>query len=176
MQKIVLTYGLIAGAIVSVMILGSVPLWNRGILNFSNSEVVGYTTIVIALSMIFFGIKSCRDYHFKGSITFWQGVKIGLMITLIGSLMYVLAWQVSFNFLPPDFTDRMWQHFIDKAKSSADNEAELNAALQQIETWKESYKNPFWRFGLTLMEIVPVGILITLVSAAILRKKQVLPA
>ena len=128
MQKIVLTYGLIAGAIVSVMILGSVPLWNRGILNFGNSEVVGYTTIVIALSMIFFGIKSCRDYHFKGSITFWQGVKIGLMITLIGSLMYVLAWQVSFNFLPPDFTDRMWQHFIDKAKKGAQNEEELNAA------------------------------------------------
>jgi hypothetical protein len=176
MKKIVLTYGLIAGAIVSVMILGSVPLWNRGILNFDNSEVVGYTTIVIALSMIFFGIKSCRDYQFDGSITFWQGVKIGLMITLIGSVIYVFAWQVSFNFLPPDFTDRMWQHFIDNAKSSARNEAELNAALQQIETWKESYKNPLWRFGLTLMEIVPVGILITVISAAILRKKQVLPA
>jgi hypothetical protein len=176
MQKIVLTYGLIAGAIVSVMILGSVPLWNRGILNFDNSEVVGYTTIVIALSMIFFGIKSCRDYHFKGSITFWQGIKIGLMITLIGSLMYVFAWQLSFNFLAPDFTDRMWQHFIDKAKSEGQSEAELNAALQEIETWRESYKNPLWRFALTLMEIVPVGIVITLISAAILRKKQILPA
>ena len=175
MRKIILTYGLIAGAIVSVMILGSVPFWNRGILNFHNSEIVGYTTIVIALSVIFFGIKSCRDYQFEGSISFWQGVKIGLMITAIGSLMYVLAWQLSFEFLAPDFTDRMWQHFIDKAKSDAQNQAELNAALQQIETWKESYKNPLWRFALTLMEIVPVGIVITLISAAILRKKQVLP-
>ena len=176
MQKIVLTYGLIAGAIVSVMILGSVPLWNRGILNFSNSEVVGYTTIVIALSMIFFGIKSCRDYQFNGSISFWQGVKIGLMITLIGSVMYVLAWQVSFNFLPPDFTERMWQHFIDNAKNDAGNEAELDAALRQIETWKEWYKNPLLRFALSLMEIIPVGIIITIISAAILRKKQILPA
>ncbi|HEX6890663.1 MAG TPA: DUF4199 domain-containing protein, partial [Chryseolinea sp.] len=119
MQRIVLTYGLISGVIVSVMILGSIPLWNRGILSFDNSEVVGYATIVIAMSMIFFGIRSCRDYHFKGSISFWQGVKVGLLITLTGSLMYVLAWQVSFNFLPADFTDRMWQHFIDKAKSEA---------------------------------------------------------
>ena len=95
MRKIVLTYGLIAGAIVSVMILGSIPLWNRGILNFDNGEIVGYTTMVIALSMIFFGIKSCRDYHFKGSINFWQGVKIGLLITLIASIMYAITWEFS---------------------------------------------------------------------------------
>ena len=176
MQKITLTYGMIAGVIVSVMILGTVPLWNRGILNFDNSEVVGYTTIVIALSMIFFGIKSCRDYHFNGAITFWQGIKIGLMITLIGSLMYVLAWQVSFNLLPSDFTERMWQHFIDNAKQESKSESELNATLQQIETWKEWYKNPLLRFVMTLMEIAPVGVVITIISAAILRKKQVLPA
>ena len=176
MRKIVLTYGLIAGAIVSVLILGSVPLWNRGVLNFDNSEVVGYTSIIIALSMVFFGIKTCRDFHFNGSISFWQGIKIGLMITLIGSVMYVLAWQVSFNFLPQDFSEKMWQHFIDKAKNESQNEAELDAALQQIETWKEWYKNPLLRFAMTLMEIVPVGVVITIISAAILRKKQVLPA
>ena len=175
MRKIVITHGLIAGVIVSLMILGSIPLWNSGILNFENSEIVGYTTIVIALSMVFFGIKSCRDYHFGGSISFWQGVKIGLIITLIGSVIYVLAWEISQS-LMPGFTDRMWQHFADDAKKEAQDEAKLKAALQQIETWKELYKNPLLRFGMTLMEIFPVGILITLISAAILRKKQVLPA
>ena len=175
MRKIILTHGLIAGVIVSLMILGSIPLWNSGILNFENSEIVGYTTIVIALSMVFFGIKSCRDYHFGGSISFWQGVKIGLIITVIGSVMYVLAWEISQS-LMPDFTERMWQHFADDAKKDAQDEAELKAAVEQIETWKELYKNPLLRFGMTLMEIFPVGILITLVSAAILRKKQVLPA
>lgn len=175
MRKIILTHGLIAGVIVSLMILGSIPLWNSGILNFENSEIVGYTTIVIALSMVFFGIKSCRDYHFGGSISFWQGFKIGLIITVIGSVMYVLAWEISQS-LMPDFTERMWQHFADDAKKEAKDQAELNAAVQQIETWKELYKNPLLRFGMTLMEIFPVGILITLISAAILRKKQVLPA
>ena len=175
MRKIILTHGLIAGVIVSLMILGSIPLWNRGILNFENSELTGYTTIVIALSMVFFGIKSCRDYHFGGSISFLQGVKIGLMITIIGSVMYVVAWEISQS-LMPDFTDRMWQHFADDAKKEAQDEVELKAALQEIETWRELYKNPLLRFGMTLMEIFPVGIVITLISAAILRKKQVLPA
>ena len=176
MRKIILTYGLIAGAIVSVMILGSLPLWNRGILNFDNGEIVGYTTIVISLSMVFFGIKSCRDYHFKGSISFWQGIKIGLLITLIASVMYALTWEFSLSTLAPDFSDKMWQHYIDNAKNESQNEAELNAAVQQVETWKEWYKNPLLRFALMLMEIVPVGIVITIISAAILRKKQVLPA
>ena len=168
MRKIILTYGLIAGVIVSVM--------NRGILNFDNGEIVGYTTIVISLSMVFFGIKSCRDYHFKGSISFWQGIKIGLLITLIASVMYALTWEFSLSTLAPDFSDKMWQHYIDNAKKESQNEAELNAAVQQVETWKEWYKNPLLRFALMLMEIVPVGIIITIISAAILRKKQVLPA
>ena len=175
MRKIVWTYGLIAGVIVSVMILGSVPLWNRDILNFGNSEIVGYTTIVLALSMIFFGIKSCRDYHFGGSITFWQGVRIGLLITLIASVMYFVAWEVSYNLLDPDFREKLWQYYTEKAKSEGQTDAEINSAVQQIETWKEWYGNPILRFLLTLMEIVPVGIVITLISSAILRKKQVLP-
>jgi hypothetical protein len=173
MRKIILTHGLIAGVIVSLMILGSIPLWKRGILNFDNSEIVGYTTIVVAMSMVFFGIKSCRDYHFGGSISFWQGVKVGLMITLIGSVMYAVAWEVS-QTLMPDFSDRMWEHFADEAKNKAKDEAELKATVQQMETWKGLYKNPLMRFGITLTEIAPIGILITIISAAILRRKQVL--
>jgi len=146
MRKIALTYGLIAGAIVSIMILGSIPLWNRGILNFENGEIVGYTTMVIALSMIFFGIKSCRAYRFKGSINFWQGVKLGLLITLIASIMYALTWEFSFNALAPDFTEKAWQHYIEKAKNESQNEAALNATIQQVEMWKEWYKNPFLQF------------------------------
>jgi len=170
MRKIILTHGLIAGLIVSLIILGSIPLWNRGILNFDNSEIAGYTTIVIALSMVFFGIKSYRDYH--GSISFWQGVKVGLMITLIASVMYAVAWEVSQS-LMPDFSERMWEHFADKAKNEAKDETELKATVQQMETWKELYKNPLMRFGITMTEIAPIGILITIISAAILRRKNV---
>lgn len=169
MRKIILTYGLIAGAIVSVMILAGIPFWKRGILNFDNGQIVGYTTIIIALSMIFFGIKSCRDYQFGGSITFWQGVKIGIMITLIASVMYVIAWEIS-QALMPDFAEKMWQHFVDKAKNGARDETERQAAVQQAESWRELYKNPLVRFGMTMMEIFPIGVLITLISAAILRR------
>ena len=176
MRKIILIYGLIAGAIVSGLMFASWPFWESGALNFENGEFVGYTTMVISLSMVFFGVKSCRDYHFNGSISFWQAVKVGVLITLIASVMYALAWEVSYHTVAADFTEKMWQHYLEKMKSETKNETELKAAMEQMESFKEWYKNPVLRFGITLTEILPVGIIITLISALLLRKKEILPA
>lgn len=176
MRKIILTYGLIAGAIVSALMFASMPFWESGALNFDNGEFVGYTTMVISLSMVFFGVKSCRDYAFNGSISFWQAVKVGVLITLIASVMYAMAWEISYHTVASDFIEKMSQHYLEKMKSEAKNETEMKAAVEQMESFKEWYKNPLLRFGITLMEILPVGIIITLISALLLRKKEILPA
>jgi hypothetical protein len=176
MRKIILTYGLIAGAIVAGLMFASMPFWKSGALNFDNGEIVGYTTMVISLSMVFFGIKSCRDFHFNGSISFWQAVKVGMLITLIASVVYALAWEISYHTVASDFTEKMTQHYLEKMKSEAKNETEVNAAIEQMENFKEWYKNPILRFGITITEILPVGIIITLLSALLLRKKEILPS
>lgn len=175
MRKIIWTYGLIAGAIVAGLMFASMPFWKSGAVNFDNGEIVGYTTMVISLSMVFFGVKSCRDYYFNGSISFWQGMKVGIFITLIASVMYALAWEISYHMVASDFTEKMWQHYLEKMKSETSNEMELKAAIEQIESLKEWYKNPVFRFGMTVAEILPVGIIITLISSLLLRKKEILP-
>ena len=81
MKKIVLIYGLIAGVIVGAMMMITMPLYESGTLKFDNGEWLGYTTMVIALSMVFFGVKSYRDNHLGGSITFGNALKVGLLIT-----------------------------------------------------------------------------------------------
>lgn len=176
MKKIIWTYGLIAGAIVSGLMFASMPFWKNGTLTFDNGEVVGYTTMVISLSMVFFGIKACRDYHFKGTISFWQAVKVGILITVIASAMYALAWEICYHTIAADFTEKMTEHYLEKMKSEAKDEAEVAAAVAQMQSFKEWYKNPVLRFGVTIMEILPVGIVITLISAALLRRKEILPA
>lgn len=176
MKKIILTYGLIAGAIVAAIMFATMPLWKNGTINFDNGELVGYTTMVIALSMIFFGVKSYRDNYSKGFISFWQGIKIGILITLIASIMYALAWEICYHTVASDFTEKMTQHYLEKAKSEATNEAEIQKAVQEMESFKEWYKNPLLRFGITLMEIFPVGVIITVLSAALLRKSHLMPA
>jgi len=175
MRKIILIYGLISGAIISAFMFMTMPLWESGTINFDNGELVGYTTMVIALSLVFFGVKSCRDQFYNGSISFWQAFKAGMLITLIASLMYALSWEIAYRTVASGFTEKMTQHYVEKAKNEAKNETDLQAAMLEIENFNEWYKNPVLRFGMTLMEILPVGIVITLISALLLKRREILP-
>ncbi len=176
MKKVILIYGLIAGTIVAAMMLITMPMYNSGTLNLDNGELVGYTTMVIALSMVFFGIKSYRDNHAKGTISFGTGFKVGILITLIASVMYGLTWEISYNRIGDDFTKKMTEHYFDEIKKEGATDEELQKAKEQWAGYSEMYKNPIIRFGMTLMEIFPVGLIITLISAALLRRKYFLPA
>jgi Protein of unknown function (DUF4199) len=176
MKKIVLTYGVIAGSIVAAMIFISIPLWQKDILNFDNGEVVGYTTMVVALSLIFVAIKSYRDKQNDGSITFWKGVKVGMLVTLIATIMYCLAWDISYRNMSGDFMQKMYDHYLNELKASGATAAEV---AEEQKNWARNmtyYENFFIRFMVTTIEIVPVGLIITIISAALLRKKAFLPA
>jgi hypothetical protein len=176
MKKIVFTNGIIAGVIVSLMLAISHPLIENGTLNYDNGMIIGYASMVIALSVIFFAIKSYRDQHRGGSITFGQGFKLGILIALIAAVIYALFWEVYYNTVAPDYLDNYTTHYLNKLKQDGANESEVAAARAQMESFNELYKNPLVRFAYTLLEILPVGIVITLVSAAILRKRQILSA
>jgi hypothetical protein len=176
MKKIILTYGLIAGAIVSAMMLISMPLYNKGVINMDYGELIGYTTMVIALSMVFFGIKSFRDNHQNGAITFGKGLQVGLLISVIATLMYAFAWEITYSRMSEEFTQKMSERHIEKIKAGGATEAEVQAAKKEMASFVEMYKNPFVRFGMTTMEIFPVGLVISLLSAGLLRRKEFLPA
>lgn len=176
MKRIVLIYGLIAGAIVGAMLLITVPMYKAGTLNLDNGELLGYTTMTIALSLIFFGVKSYRDNNLGGEISFGRAVQVGLLIMLVAGVIYALCWEVSYRNMGEEFTAKMNQHYMDKMKADGASEAELAEAKADWESFGELYKNPIIRFGVTIMEITPVGVVLTLLSAALLRRKDFLPA
>jgi Protein of unknown function (DUF4199) len=175
MGKIIFTYGLIASAVFAVFLAGAVPFWKNGTITFDNGEIVGYASMVIALSMIFFAVKSYRDKHLGGSISFSKALQLGLLITLVVSLGYAIEWEFYFNLFAPDFMDEYAYFYIEKAKTAGAPEIEVQELTIQMESAKEMYRNPVLRFGMTLTEILPVGIIICLLSAALLRKKNFLP-
>lgn len=176
MKRIILIYGLISGAIVAAMMLITMPMYNAGTLNLDNGEMVGYSTMVIALSLVFFGIKSYRDRHLNGAITFGKAVQIGLLISLIASVMYAFAWEVCYSQFGEEFTQKMVESYVAKLEAKGASEVELTKAKEEWAGYAEMYKNPLFRFGLTIMEILWVGVVLTLVSAGLLRKKEFLPA
>ena len=176
MKKIVLIYGLIAGVIVGAMMMITMPMYESGTLKLDNGEWLGYTTMVIALSMVFFGVKSYRDNHLGGSITFGNALKVGFLITLIAALIYAFSWEITRSNMKGDLLTLMGEKQIEKMKAEGATEAALVEAKKKNEDFGEMYKNPFIRFAITLIEIVPVGILISLLSATLLREKEFLSA
>ena len=168
MTRTVLTYGIIGGVIVSAMMwltLGS------GQHDFDNGMWIGYTTMVIALSTIFFAVKSYRDKHSGGSITFGKAFLLGLGITLVASTMYVASWMVLSATSKQDFMQEYYAHEKARMESSGMQAVQLEAKLQEMRDFQELYKNPAVKIGFTYMEILPVGLLISLLCAALLKRR-----
>lgn len=174
MKKIVITFGLIAGVIVSTIMVGTLAFMRDSNVAHTNGEIIGYTSMVIAFSMIFFGVKSLRDDHMNGAITFGKALQAGLLITLIGSLAYAITWEFYFNLFEPGFMDQYADAAIEKAKSSGASAEKIESITTQMNNMREWYRNPLIRFGVTLAEIAPIGILFSLIAAAIFRKKNIL--
>ena len=169
MKKIVLTFGLIAGVIMSVLMAATVPFADR--IGFDNSLVVGYTIMVVAFLLVFFGIRSYRENVGGGQISFGRAFSVGILIVLIASVMYVVTWEIIyFNFLP-DFGEKYAAHMLEKARAAGASAEQLAAEAENMNEMKSILNNPLLNAAFTLLEPLPVGLVLTLVSAAILRKR-----
>ena len=174
MKKIILTNGIIAGVIVSGLMVITHPLVADGTISFDNGMLVGYGTMVLAFAMIFVGIKTCRDQVLQGVISFGQACKVGLLITLIASVIYALTWDIYYRVAASDFTQKYTEHYLEKMESEGASAEEISSMRTEMQNFNQLYENTFIRFGVTLMEILPVGIVITLISAAILKTREAL--
>ena len=174
MKKNVIVYGLIAGIIVSVFMLSTVNYLSHceGSVDYNTSMLIGYASMLLAFSLVFVGIRNFRDKYNNGVITFGKAFKTGLYIVLIASTIYVLAWLVDYFFFIPDFMDKYAAHMVDELKASGASAAEIEKQTTEMAEFGEMYKNPFFNALMTYMEILPVGLLVTLISSLILKRKQ----
>ena len=169
MKKIVLTFGLIAGAILSLMMLATLPFMDK--VGFDKGYVIGYTSMVLAFLLVFFGIRSYRENIGGGAITFGRAFTVGILIVLIASACYVVTWEIVYFKLAPGFADRYANYVMEKLRSSGASQQALQAKLEEMKMLKGMMDNPLTNAALSFIEPLPVGLIITLISAAILRKK-----
>lgn len=132
---------------------------------------VGFSAMILAFSLIFVGIKKWRDDQNAGSLTFGQGFLIGLYISLIASTMYVISWMVEFHFFMPDFMEKLTAHTLEQAKAAGATAAEITKKKSEMEPYEAMYQNPLMFAQITYTEILPVGLVVSVVSAFILKKK-----
>lgn len=170
MKKNVIVFGLIAGLIVSVLMVLSMAKCSSDP-DFEHSMLLGYASMILAFSFIFVGIKNYRDKYNDGVITFGKAFKIGLYISLIASTIYVIVWLVDYYMFIPDFMDKYVAHVLRDAKRDGASAAELASKAKELASSQEMYKNPIMVVLFTYLEILPVGLLVSLLAALILRKK-----
>jgi hypothetical protein len=128
--------------------------------------------MVVAFLMVFFGIRSYRDNIYGGTISFWKAVGIGVLITLVASACYVTTWEVIYYWFAPDFVEKYGAYMLEQARQAGATERELAAKAAEMARFREMYKNPLINAGVTFIEVFPIGLVVTLISAAILRRNR----
>lgn len=167
-----LVYGAIAGAVVvSIITLGMA----LDLPSHATSEWFGYLVMLVALSLIFVGVKRYRDVESGGIIKFGPAFKIGLGIAAVAGLVYVLGWEIYLAASGRDFMSEYSASAIEGMRAEGASSASIQARLKEMQDLAMRYKNPLFRIPITFVEIFPVGLLVALVSAALLRDSKLLP-
>ena len=172
MKKTVLTFGLISGAIISLLMFGTMSFVEQ--LGFDRAMVVGYTTMVLAFLLVFFGIRSYRENVNNGSISFGRALSVGLLIMLISCACYVLTWEFIYaRFFMPEFGEKYLAHAIEQVRASGKSPQEIETEIQSMRSMMQLYNtNIFFNMAITFLEPLPVGLVMTFISALILRKRR----
>jgi len=171
MSRIALIFGSISGAFMVFMffIVGIVLGPDS---NFDIAEWIGYASMIIALSLIFVGVKSFRDKNQSGTISFGKAVQVGVMITLVASVIYAFGWLLYSSTMDPEFGDRYFNQQIEQLRNSDESEDVIKERIDQMQQFKEMYENPLIQVGFSFLEIFPIGLIVTLICAYLLKNNK----
>lgn len=170
MRKIVLTFGFIGGGMLAAMMMLTIPFQDQ--IGFDRGVIVGYTSMVLAFLMVYFGVQSYRDNVAGGSVTFGRAFNVGLLISLVTMACYVATWELMYYQFMPDFLDKYTVYALEQARQSGATPDQLAAQAEEMRKFGEMYKNPLINIAFTLLEPLPVGLVFTLVTAGVVSRKR----
>ena len=170
MKKTVVTYGLMSGSILSIIMLATAPFMDE--IGFDLGAVIGYSSMVLAFLLVFFGVRSYRDNVAGGSVRFGRAMAVGALIVAVASACYVATWQVVYHQFAPDFVAKYSAHMLEKERASGATEAALEEKRAEMDEFAASYRNPLVNIAMTFLEPLPVGLLFALVSAGVLSRRR----
>jgi hypothetical protein len=171
MKKTVLIFGSISGLIITtMMVFSSIECYTNP--DYKPNDIVGYAGMIAAFAFIFIGIRNYRDKYNGGVISFAKAFKTGFYISLVASTIYVGVWLIDYYVFIPDYLDKFIPHVLRDAKADGATPAELKEKAAEMAKFKEMYKNPAFVIVVSYAEILPLGAIISLISAFFLRKKS----
>jgi hypothetical protein len=170
MKKTVWTFGLISGAVLSAMMLLTMPFVDE--IGYDRGMIIGYTTMVLAFLLVFFGVRSYRDNVAGGTVGFGRALAVGSLIVLIASSCYVATWEVLYFKFAPDYAANIQAHMVEKARTSGESPEVIQKKVADLEKFAEMYRNPAFNVAITFLEPLPVGLVFALVTAGVLSRRR----
>ncbi|WP_378180626.1 DUF4199 domain-containing protein [Aquimarina sp. SS2-1] len=168
MKNTIIRYGIYGAITICVLFLLSLTLGKN--LSYSLQEVIGYTSMVVSLLFVYFGIKHYRDTENDGVVSFGKAMTIGLLISLFAALAFGILDYIYIKYINPDFTAEYYGHMVEQMRSSL-SEAEFKVKLEELEAQKELFSSPFINFLLMSSTVLIIGVIISLISGLILQRK-----
>jgi hypothetical protein len=175
MIRIILVYGAIGALIVGTFMVVGMTTWPSQEPP-ANSALVGYLTIILALTTVFLGVKHYRDRTLGGVIKFLPAFLVGLGISAVASLGWVIGWEISLAVTGLDFPAMYSEMMLEQARGRGATDAELQRITSESVSFAKMYANPLFRVPITFVEMFPVGVIISLISALLLRNSRFMPA
>lgn len=167
MIKIAIVHGVIAGLIaISTIIIGLAASGGEG---FFASQWLGYLIMILALAMVYFGVKRIRDRELGGVIRFGRAFGLGLFIAGVAGVAYVAVWEIYLAVTGEDFIGGYAEGVMARHEADGLAGAALEAERARMDRLVAQYENPFFRWAVTFTEIFPVGVIVALISAFLLR-------
>ena len=171
MTPIVLTFGLIYGAVMAAMFVITYQFHDE--IGFDKGMVIGYTTMVVAGLLIYFGVRAYRDNIGKGVLSFGRGFTVGALIAVVAGVVYVATWEtIYFGGFADGYFEKYTAHTMAKARADGETQAQLDERAATLAKYARLYRNPVFNSAMTFMEPLPVGLLLALISAGLLRRRD----
>lgn len=172
----ILSYGVTAGVIVGGFLFGTTTLLGGDMPHGAIGLLMGYTSMLVALSFIFIAIKRHRDRDLGGVIKFLPAFGMGLGISVVAGLFYVLAWEAALAVTKLDFGAEYAEHMVKEKEKAGASAEEIERVRAEAAKFAKQYADPAFRMPMSFIEIFPVGVLVSLISAGLLRNSRFLPA
>ena len=175
MSRTALKFGLIAGIILVVGIM--LPVFIVGIEGVLDlGEAFGYTVMIIAMVSVFFGIKAYRDKALGGEISFGKAFGIGTYISAIAGFIFGFFSYIFYAFIFPDFTQKWMQHYENSIRSSGAPPDEIAKQLLEFNSQADFWSNTALQGFVMFLTVFFIGLIISIISSVILKKKKPQPA
>jgi hypothetical protein len=169
MKNVVLKFGLISGALSAAFMLATIPFIDK--IGFDNGMYVGFSSMLVAFLLVFFGVRSYRENVSHGHIGFFKALGVGTLIMVISVACYVVTWEIVYAKFLPDFSEKYTTYAIDKAKKSGTPPEQIAKTIEEMNQFKSMYDHRLYRIFFTFLEPLPIGLPVTLLSALILRRR-----